>query len=216
MTVLQLPTSSFSGIDLPVPEPTVAMSKARGDYVSELRVADPMWKGKLTTTVLSRRQLAKWEAFIARQADQLTLFDFVHPLYAVPSYYSRETFAALDWGGGPVGVAEVTTITDLRTLVVSGLPIGTKLQEGDRCSVVEGGKVAYRIVSADATAGLTSTTVALTPRLPLGLFTTAAQVKFLDPFLRARVARGSWSAPIVAGEPIYGSFEIYEASHEDV
>jgi hypothetical protein len=215
MAILAMPTSSFSTIELNPPEPVVAMSKARGNYISELRVADPMWTGSLVTTALSPNQLKAWEAFISKLTDRVIMTDIVHPLYRAPMAYSVETFSALAWPA-TVGVAEVNTITDLRTLVLSGVPDGTVFKAGDRCSVVEGSKVAYSIIAEDVTASGVTMILKLTPRLPLGLFTTAATVRFLNPFLRARIARNTWSAPVNAGEATYGSFEVFESAHEDV
>jgi hypothetical protein len=213
MTILAFPTSDFSGIDVN-PEHVIAMTRARGNLISEVRSADPMWIGSLTTTALSARQLAQWEAYISRVSDELILTDFVHPLYRCPSAYTVSSFSALSWPGA-TGIAEINSFTDLRTLVLSNVPMGMVLRYGDRCAVTEGGNVSYRMIAEDVTVAGATVTVKLTPRLPLGLFSTAAQVKFLNPPIRCRVMKNSWSAPLVAGEGYYGSFDIFEAAHED-
>lgn len=211
MTSLSFPTSHFYEVDLQ-PDFFIATSRSRGNESSEVRYADPLWGGSLTTTVLTDKQLKAWEAFISRCSDELVTVDFVDPSFKAPMDYTVASLSALSWPG-VTGIGEVNTITDLRTLVCSNVPTNFSLKAGDRVSVTEGTEVAYRIVSEDVVASGATFNLKLTPRLPLGLFTTAAQVRFLNPFVRLRVAPNTWGAPRRGGEANQGQFDVYEAAH---
>lgn len=211
MASLSFPTSDFYEVDLQ-PDFFIATSRSRGNESSEVRYADPLWGGRLTTTVLSAKQLKQWEAFISQCSDEFVTVDFVDPSFRVPMDYTVTTLSALTWPG-VTGIGEVNSITNLRTLVCSNVPTNFSLRRGDRVAVTEGTEVAYRMVSEDVVASGATFNLKLTPRLPLGLFSSAAQVRFLNPFVRLRVAPNTWDAVRRGGEGQQGQFEVFEAAH---
>lgn len=204
MTLLTLPSTSFEYLELE-PDHLIYSTQSRGGYTSEVTFGDPTWGGSMRTTPLSERQLRAWEAFISEATQRMLAFELVHPLRLTPLEYSYDSLPFS-------GTAAMVNIDDLNSPRLSGLPVGLQLRRGDRVQFTEGDHTAYRMVRSDVlVSSVLDQAVPVTPRLPLGMFTTAASAVFKDPKMRLRVTKNSWSAPLTAGQPTRGTFDVYEA-----
>ncbi len=202
--LLVLPTTSFEAVSLE-PDHVVSTSRSRGGYLTEITVADPLWAGSLRTTPLNERQLRAWEAFISDAVERKLAFDFVHPSKRYPVEYDATTMPFS-------GDAVITSLADLRSPAMSGLPVGFQLRRGDRLSFIQGDYISYRMVrTGTLVASAVSQAIPITPRLPLGRFAVAAAVEFVSPPMRLRVVANSWKAPLVGGQATRGSFEVFES-----
>lgn len=202
--LLVLPTTSFEAVDLE-PDHIVSTTRSRGGYLTEITVADPLWGGSLRTTPLTERQLRAWEAFVSDATERKLAFDFVHPSKRQPINYDPDVLPIVD----PLAL---TDVSDLRNPEVSGLPVGLQLLRGDRVAFLQGDLVSHRMIRADTLVASTiSQALPVTPRLPLGVFAVAAEVRLIDAPMRLRVVANSWTAPLVGGQPVRGSFEVFES-----
>lgn len=204
---VDFPAYAFSGIGVQ-PELGVAYARSEGGLVVTSRKTDPYWRGRLTTIRLEpwgeMNRYADMLAFLSRCVDLNILVDIVHPRHRLPRAYSASTWPM-------TGDAELTSVTDLRHIVVADLTMGLILKRGDRISVVQGDLISHRWIAADVVvASTTAQTLELTPRLPIGVFVAGAAVVLENPPMRVRIVPGSWEADEVS-EPAAISFEVEES-----
>lgn len=200
--ILTLPTTYFSALDLE-PDHMVSIATDRGGYAHEITWGDPMWVGSMTTTKLSERELRQWEAFIADSTERKLPFDFVHPTKTLPIEYQ----AGLPFSGNMT----VTSLADLTAPVLSGFTVGLQLRKGDRIAFIERNFVSHRMLRTDLlVSSATAQAVPIVPRLPLGVFTTAATATIKNPPMRLRVQSNTWQASLQAGDAPTGSFKVFE------
>ena len=191
-------------------KPDLGINHARteGGLVVTSRRADPFWAGRMTTDNLQgsagNNQHAALRAFLSRCVDKNLRVDFIHPRHRYPSAYTAATWPM-------VGNGELVSLTDLRTIVVSGLTVGLVLKRGDRLSITQGELIAHRWLAADlVVASAVTQSIELTPRLPTGVFAAAATVTLKDPKMRLMIVPGSWEDDEV-GEPTPIGFEVMES-----
>jgi len=204
---VEMPAYAFSGISVH-PELGVASARSEGGLIITSRKSDPYWRGRMTTVRLQPwggdNKYADMLAFLSRCVDLNLLVDIVHPRHRLPRAYSAATWPM-------VGNAELTNVTDLRHIVVSGLSMALLLKRGDRVSIVQDDLIAHRWIATDTTvSSILAQTLELTPRLPIGVFAAGAAVVLENPKLRVRIVPGSWDADEVS-QPSAISFEVEEA-----
>lgn len=204
MATLTHPFNGFEEIELSL-EHYIYTSNSQGGYSTEIRYAEPLWRGSLTSTVMDQQEFQEAEEFINEASERMLAFDLVHPLFLCPRSYTVSTTP----GGG---TASVVGISDLTAPHISGFTNGLLLKKGDRVSVEEGDYVSYRVIASDVTvSSTTDQTINIRPRLPVGRFTTAATLRYLNPKVRLRVVPNTWSVGLQGGQPIQGSFDVIEA-----
>ena len=193
------------GVD---PDLGIDFARTEGGLVITSRSTDPYWSGPMTTRPLfaegPRNEHADFRAFLSKCVDKHLRVDFVHPRHRLPRAYSDGTWPM-------VGNADLVSLTDLRTLVLSGLVAGMTLQSGDRLSIVQGDMVCHRWIAEDVTiTSAIAQTLEVTPRLPIGVFAAGATVVLKDPMMRFMIVPGSWDDKEVPNAaPI--TFEVMEA-----
>lgn len=191
-------------------DPDLGINHARteGGLIVTSRRSDPFWAGRMTTGPLGgtagNNEHADFRAFLSRCADKHLRVDFVHPRHRTPSAYSAATWPM-------VGNGALVSLTDLRTIVVSGLTVGLVLKRGDRLSLGQGELIAHRWLAADVTVtSALAQSIELTPRLPTGVFVAGATVTLKDPKMRLMIVPGSWDDE-EAYEPTPIGFDVMES-----
>ena len=205
---VDLPITGFSGIGA-LPALGINSQRSEGGLVITSRRADPYWSGRLTSGPLSStgdNERASLIAWLYNTVELNLRVDWVHPRHRLPRAYTAATWPM-------VGNASLVDVPDLRTIVVSGLTDGLVLQRGDRLSIMQDDIIIHRWISADlVVSSAISQSIALTPRLPIGVLAPAAAVVLEDPKMRFMIVPESWRDS--AGES-YGpspiSFDIQEA-----
>ncbi|MBI1246165.1 MAG: hypothetical protein GC202_14280 [Alphaproteobacteria bacterium] len=198
-----MPDYGFEGLEL-WPDLGIRSARSEGGLIVTSRRSDPFIAGRMTTGPLNAGQYADFRAWLLDAIDNHRKVDFVHPRLVVPRSY---TVASLPWDGS----GTVTAVTDLRTLVMSGLEVGAVLKRGDLFSVTQGSLVAARFVSADTTvASNIAQSIPLIPRLPIGVFAAGATVSFLNPVMRLMIVPGSQNGAEAYG-PTPVSFDVAES-----
>jgi hypothetical protein len=204
------PDNVFVASDTLAPEKGIAYARSEGGMVVTSRRGDPFWRGTITTPALPldgpgiermlRPEFITW----LHWAEDLNMrIDFTHPRHRLPRSYDDDT-----WPMG--GDGAIVSVTDLRTIVVSGLTMGLILKRGDRLSIVQDDLVVHRWIGASVV--VSSTTVqspTLTPRLPIGIVEAGADVVLEDPVMRFMIVGGSIVGD-EAIEPTPVSFEVSE------
>jgi len=202
-----MPAYAFTDLDV-MPELGTAHARTQGGLVVTSRNADPFWRGTMTTRPLNTfdasNQHADFLAWLVWAVDNNIRVDFVHPLHRVPRQYTADSWPM-------VGNGALVGTPDMRTLTVSGIPVGVKLSRGDRVSVEQGDIIVHRWIAADTLVeSAISQAVPITPRLPIGVLAPAAIVVLKEPKIRFMVVPGSIDAIVDADNaPI--SFEVMEA-----
>ena len=201
-----MPAYGFTGIG-PLPDIGVASARTEGGLVITSRNSDPFWKGTMSTRRLSglgTNEYADFVAFLSRCVDLNLRVDFVHPLHRLPSAYNDATWPM-------IGDAALADVVDLRTIRLSGLPVGLTLRRGDRLSIMQGDLIGHRWIASPLTVSSTiAQDIEITPRLPLGVFAPGAAVALKDPKMRFMIVPGSWDTTEARdGTPV--SFEVAEA-----
>lgn len=204
---VNMPAYAFSGLNV-TPDLGVSSERSTGGLIITSRNSDPNWTGPMTT-----RKLAPWQgnnehadfmAFLSQCVDLNLRVDFVHPLHRVPNAYTPASFPM-------IGNAQLSAVTNLRTIVVTDLPEGLILKRGDRLSIVQGNIVAHRWIAEPVIVGNgLGQVLTLTPRLPFGVFAAGATVMLRDPKMRVMIVPGSWDAA-EAREPSSITFEVAES-----
>jgi hypothetical protein len=202
------PAYGFAAIDLG-PELGISAGRSEGGLVITSRRGDPYVTGKLTTRELKPAQFADFHAFLLDAADRVERVDIVNPRFRLPRAYSNGTWPL---ASDPA----LAAVTNLRTISVAGLQVGMQLKRGDRLCLIQsvGGSevVSYRWLSADcAVASALTQALSITPRLPIGVFSAGAAVRFKDPFARVTVIADSIEAAITSDSLAAISFEVEEA-----
>lgn len=204
---IDLPAYALTGIAA-APDLGIASAQSEGGLVVTSRQSDPFWRGRFTTRPLEgwqgNNEHADLLAFLINAADLNLRVDIVHPRHRYPSAYTEAT-----WPMSGDGMLE--DVTDLRTIVVSGLEGGLILRRGDRLSIVQDALIAHRWIAAGTTvASEIAQELTLTPRLPLGIFAEGASVVLENPKMRVMIVPGSWDAT-EAGNPTPISFDVMES-----
>lgn len=202
-----MPGYAFTDLDL-APELGTTHARTQGGLVVTSRNADPFWRGTMTTKRLnvwgSNNEHADFLAWLIWAVDNNMRVDFVHPRHRVPRNYSVENWPM-------PGNGSLVATPDMRTLSVSGIPIGVKLKRGDRVSVGQGDIIVHRWIAADTLVeSAINQNVPVTPRLPIGILAPAASVLLKDPKLRFMIVPRSISAA-EEGDLSSISFEVMEA-----
>ena len=159
----------------------------RGGLIISSRNVEPYWSGTFSTAPLTREDRAEALAFLDDCVDRNLRVDFIHPLYRYPVGYNSATW--------PLGLVDASlgSVTNLRTIVVAGLQVGTVLRKGSRLCLIQGSTICYRKVTAEVTvASAIAQSLSIGPRLPPGIFAPAATVRFANPFVRMMVVPESW------------------------
>jgi hypothetical protein len=200
-----LPVMGWAGIRLK-PVSGLAFRREKGGLLINKRNAEPHWEGQFRSDNLAIGAYADLSTLLTDIVDRNDRIDFVHPRYALPRLYTPATWPLL-------ADPELVSVTNLRTIVVSGLNNGMQLLRGDRLALIQGANelVGYRSIAEDVT--VTSTlaqTLVITPRLPFNVFVAGAKVRFKNPAARLAVVPDSWDADEQAG-PSPLSFDVTEA-----
>lgn len=165
----------------------LAFGRDEGGLIINSRHVEPYWSGVLTTPPLTRAERIEALAFLDDCVDRNLRVDVIHPSYRYPIGYT-----SADW---PMGVADADlgSVTNLRTIGVSGMTVGIVLRKGSRLCLIQGDTVCYRKVVSTVTVSSTiAQSISIGPRLPPGVFTVGATVRFANPFLRSMVVPESW------------------------
>lgn len=197
------PVTGFSRIGVRI-RSGVVTARTTGGLLVTGRRHEPHWAGPFTTGPLEPAEWSALAAFLEDCVDRNLRVDFVHPRHAVPRAYTPASWPM-------IGDAELEAVTDLRTIVVSGLALGLNLRRGDRLSLMQGELVCHRKMAADVVvSSITAQTLALTPRIPMGIFAAGAAVRLRNPPLRlAIVPDSSRDEEVFAQTPM--TFETEEA-----
>lgn len=197
------PLSGFERIGLRV-QSGLATKRDRGGLLLTSRRYEAYWAGSFTTDKLLPGAWADLVAFLDTCVSRNLRVDFVHPRHAVPRAYTAAT-----WPLG--GDQALVSVTNRYQVVVSGLQVGMTLKRGDRLSFLQSGSVCYRRLTADVVvSSTTAQSLAIEPRLPLGVFTAGAAVRFRNPPVRLAIVPDSYDADeVYAPSPI--SFDTQEA-----
>lgn len=182
----------------------LAFGRDRDVLLLNARKHEPHWIGSFQTGDLSPEEYADFSAFLTDLVDTNGRVDFVHPRFAVPRTYTQASWpAAAD--------AVLTALTDLRHIVVSGLPVSTVLKRGDRLTLIQGELRCYRSIAQDVVvSSAIAQTLRISPRLPLGVFVAGAAVRFKLPPIRLAVVPDSYE-PDETSRPSPISFDVMEA-----
>jgi len=205
---VDLPITGFSGIGV-LPALGINSQRSEGGLVITSRRADPYWSGRLTSGPLSSagdNERASLIAWLHNTVELNLRVDWVHPRHRLPRHYTAGTWPM-------VGNASLVDVPDLRTIVVSDLPVGLVLKGGDRLSIIQGDIIVHRWLAADLVVSSSlNQTIVLTPRLPIGVLAPGAAVVLKDPKMRFMIVPESWRDS--AGEsyaPSPVSFDVQEA-----
>lgn len=167
------------------------------------RSSEPYWAGTLTTNALSIEDRQKALSDLIYWVDLNKRLSFIHPQYLYPQGFDADTWPVM-------GDVTVTTITDRRTIVVSGLVNGMLLPRGTRFTLVQDDLRCYRALPVDVTvASETAQTLPVSMRLPLGVFDEGCTVNFVSPEVRLAIVPASWQADEALG-PAPLSFDVSE------
>ena len=184
---VSLPQGGFSELDGFLPDLGIASAVTLGGIVITSRSADPVVRGRQTTGKLDLDERRDYEAFLIDCADRHMRVDFVHPRHRVPRSYTADTLP-FD------GLGDVTGFADLRSATVSDLYVGLVLKRGDPIGFEQSGMKLKRWLQSDlVVSSATAQVLPITPRLPIGVFTSGAVVRLLDPVLRYIIVPGSIS-----------------------
>lgn len=190
--------SSFELAQLSAPESSgLGFSRSEGGLIITSRHSEPYLAGTMVTRPQVQDEFDDLEAFLFGAVQYSRRLDFIHPKHLIPRSYSATEFAALGWSGN----ANVSAWPDLHTAVVSGMPVGLVLKRGDRMSITEGTKNSLKMIDQDViVSSVISQTIALSSRVPIGVFTVAAIVHFQNPVLRFMVVPDSIDNKLLADE----------------
>jgi hypothetical protein len=179
------PVSGFKRIGLRV-RSGIASTRDRGGLLITTRRAEPYWAGSFTTDELDHAAWSDLIALLDDCVDRNLRVDFVHPRHAVPRAYTPTSWPLSD---DPT----LVSVTHGRQIVVLGLSIGMELKRGDRLTVMQGELRCYRRLAADVTvsSGIAQA-LPISPRLPLGVFTPGADVRFRNPPVRLAIVPDSY------------------------
>ncbi len=182
----------------------LAFSRDEGGLNISSRHVEPHWSGNFTTPPLTRAARIEALALLDDWVDMNRRVDFVHPLYQYPVGYDADTWPMS-------GDASVDAVTDLRNIVVTGLTAGTVLRVGSRLTIIEDGVICYRkVTTLVASAAASAQSINIGPRIPPGLFSSSATVRFENPYVRMMVIPDSWDADeSIDDEPL--TFEMVES-----
>lgn len=186
---VSLPDGGFSELDGFLPDLGIASAMTIGGIVITSRSADPVVRGRQATGKLDLDERRDYEAFLIDCADRHLRVDFVHPRHRVPRAYTPDTLP-FD------GLGTVTGFPDLRTATVSGLHVGLVMKRGDPVGFEQAGMKLKRWLQSDLiVSSATAENLPVAPRLPIGVFSTGAVVRLLDPVLRYVIVPGSIGGP---------------------
>jgi hypothetical protein len=204
---VDLPISAFSSLAL---EPDLGINSARseGGLIVTSRRTDPWWSGTITTGDLDPRgdnERADFIAWLTWAVDLNMRVDMVHPRHRYPRSYTAQTWPM-------IGNAQLVAVPNLRTILVSGLPVGLVLKRSDRLSITQGDIICHRWIAQDVVVGSAiSQSLTVTPRLPIGVLVPGAAVVLKDPKLRFMIVAGSWRDSAEAYGPTPVTFSVEEA-----
>ncbi len=205
---VDLPLNAFTSLDL-APDLGVIAARSEGGLVITSRRFDPYWRGIFTTGPLDPRgdnERADFLAWLVWAADLNMRIDLVHPRHRYPSAYTATTWPM-------VGDGSLVSTPDMRTLNISGVPVGTLLRRRDRVSVIQDDIIVHRWIAADVeVASEISQSIPVTPRIPIGVLAPGATVVLENPKMRFAIVPGSWDdsqAEVYGPSPI--AFEMMEA-----
>lgn len=205
---VNMPGYAFSSIDI-TPDLGRKFARSEGGLVVTSSRSDPFWRGELVTRALNtlppNNEHARFLAWLNWVCDMNMRVDFVHPVHQYPSQYDASTWPM-------TGDAELSSVTDLRTVVVRDLVVGMVLKQGDRVSLMQDDIVVHRWLAEDLVVSSTlAQALPVTPRLPIGILSAGAVVKLEKPPMRLMVVPNSWRAPEEARDEATISFEVSEA-----
>jgi len=181
------PLAGFARIGLRIVS-GIAYGRTEGGLILTGRKAAPYWAGPFTTDSLDPAVWSDLMGFLVDCVDRNLRVDFVHPRYLVPRSYTLTSWPLVT---DPV----LVSVTNPRTIVVSGLTVGMTLKRGDRLTLIQGELRCHRMIRADlVVASAISQSIALTPLLPTGVFAGGALVRFKNPPIRLAIVPGSFEA----------------------
>lgn len=164
----------------------LAYGRDQGGIIINSRHVEPYWSGTFTTAPLTRADRIAGLAWLDDCVDRNLRVDFIHPSYQYPIGYDSS-----DWP--MVGDGSLSSVTNLRTIVVSGLDVGIVLRAGSRLCLIQDDVVCYRkVVTTVTVSSAIAQSIAIGPRLPPGVFAAAATVRFANPYVRLMVVPESW------------------------
>lgn len=197
------PLAGFERIGLRVVSGVVTRRDLGGMLITR-RKFEPYWAGPFTTDKLRPAAWSDLVAFLDSCVERNLRVDFIHPRHAVPRDYTVASWPlALD--------PALVSVTHGREIVVSGLEVGMTLKRGDRLTLMQGELRCYRRLPADVTvASAIAQALPIGPRLPLGVFTAGAGVRFLNPPVRLAIVPDSYQDDEIY-QPTAITFETEEA-----
>lgn len=127
-------------------------------------VAPPYWVGKWSTRVLSRVDLAEWEAWLGSMRGGLRLFKGRPNRHRWPMSYPRG-FTGLEYASNPfTGIGNLGSIGAGRdTVTINELPEGFTLLVGDWFSIPVGSRQHIHRITEGAVASGNAATVSIEP-----------------------------------------------------
>lgn len=165
----------------------LAFGRDQGGLLINSRHVEPYWSGELTSPPLTRAERIEALAFLDDCVDRNLRLDVVHPSYRYPIGYT-----SADWPMGGAD-AELSSVTSLRTIVVSAMNVGIVLTKGSRLCLIQGDTICYRkVVTTVTVSSAIAQSINIGPRLPPGVFVAGATVRFANPFVRTMVVPESW------------------------
>lgn len=183
----------------------IAYARGLGGLNINARRSDPYWAGSITTPNISIIDRKGWLAWLDDCVDRNLRVDLVHPQYRYPDGYSEDTWPLVT---DPL----LVSVTDRRTIVVSGLELGMVLPAGTRLTLIQGDVTCYRrLREAVTVTSETAQTLPIGPRLPAGVFVAGAAVRFALPFCRVVIVPDSWEADEDIA-PLSLTFEVSEVA----
>jgi hypothetical protein len=202
------PPGIFVASDTLTPDLAINFARSEGVLIVTSRRSDPHWRGRITTPKLPSwaddNVRADFMAWLHWAVDLNMRVDFVHPKHRLPRHYTLDTWSM-------IGNATLESVPDLRTIVVSEVPVGTVLKRGDRLSINQGEIIVHRWIAEDVvTSSVLAQTIVLAPRLPIGVLVPGAAVVLKDPKMRFMIVPGSWDGEDRI-EPAPVSFEVSES-----
>ena len=196
-----LPLPGFDKIGIRIVS-GIAQRRDRGGTLITRRRNMPFWAGPITSDKLFPRDRADYVAFLDNCVSRNLRIDFVHPRFQTPAAYTLATW--------PLVVdPTLASVTHGHQIVVAGLQLGMQLKRGDRLTLVQGELRCCRPLSADlVVASTTAQALPLSARIPLGVFTAGALVRFRLPPIRLAVVADSYQdEEVYAPTPITAEFE---------
>lgn len=165
----------------------LAYGRDQGGLIINARHVEPYWSGTFTTPPLTRAERIEGLAWLDDCVDRNLRVDFVHPSYEYPIGYDSS-----DW---PMGLIDgsLSSVTNLRTIVVSGMTVGIVLTAGSRLSLIQDDTICYRkVVETVTVSSAIAQSISIGPRLPPGIFAGGATVRFANPHVRLMIVPESW------------------------